>query len=757
MPWPPLKKLTPKNEPLTIIMLDLKDFFHLPQLDALVEQLVMDEAGLVVVAGAPPAPGEDFVPSGRPTFFRILMRHILAKRPGAADGPARALVVARNKDVIRLPRSLKRQVEWALVMPPYTYAGRIATAARRQAGVVVVDQLDAESTGAALEAAGRGRLVLAQLDTALCGAGVAFHLREMGVPDELLSHLRWVVTVQHVATLCPQCKHACQPDAARLAELGRRYPGVSLEGEFFHAPGCAACRQSGRLGSLAAYDVFYQPPGTVGCFERPSRLPLGEYLLHLAAAGHVSLDDVLNFHTAQLYRMYRLFASSEQSRIESGAALERKLAQLEAAHHVLEHRTEALISLQGISQSLVTATELDELAARICRCTRDLCGADRAILYFLQADDTVEILAVHAWDAGLLHQRLDAARVMGVGGSAAASAEPTPFNASPPGVAESLRLKAGLRVPLIAQHEVVGLMIVHTSHQAGFTPGQVAMLQAFANQAAVALQRAGLIEALRDKIAQLEAAQAELVQKERLERELELARQVQQRLLPLVFPLVPGFAFAARCQPARQVGGDFYDVISLDADRFGVVIADVSDKGMPAALFMALTRSLLLAEARRERSPRLVLTNVHRLLAELGQPNMFVTVFYGVVDVTRRQMTYTRAGHDRPLLLRNGLAQAMGGEGAFLGLLEADELHLSEEQVALERGDRLVLYTDGLVDSLSPAGRPFDLSRLIASLCSHADLPADELCATTLADLAAYQGAAEQYDDMTMLVVEVQA
>jgi sigma-B regulation protein RsbU (phosphoserine phosphatase) len=284
----------------------------------------------------------------------------------------------------------------------------------------------------------------------------------------------------------------------------------------------------------------------------------------------------------------------------------------------------------------------------------------------------------------------------------------------------------------------------------------VALLQTFANQAAVAIQRADLIDELRAKILQLEAAQAELVQKERMERELELARQVQQSVLPRIFPLMPGYTFGARNEPARQVGGDFYDVILLDADRFGLVIADVSDKGMPAALYMALTRSLLLAEARRERSPRAVLTNVNRLLLELGEPNMFVSVFYGVVEVSARRLTFTRAGHDRPLLLREGAVHPLKGTGAVLGFLEQDELHLSEEQVTLMPGDRLVLYTDGLTDVVAPDDQLFGLGRLQSLLLSYTGLLPDEICAATFADLLAYQATAEQFDDMTMLVVGVE-
>jgi serine phosphatase RsbU (regulator of sigma subunit) len=745
-------------------MLELKDFFHLPQVDALVEQLVADGPGLVVVAGldprplAAPAAAGGFLPSGRSTIFGILVRQILTARQAG-----RAIVVAETKDAVRIPKRLGRQVELALVKSPYTYADRVAEAARQRPELLVIDRLSAETAPAALEAAQSGLRVLSQLDTVFSGAGVARHLLELGVPRELLSGLTWVIAVQRLATLCPHCKQPELPDPAWLAELPLRYRAIASAGTFFRATGCANCNYTGRYGDVAAFDIFRAGADAAGVLEQPSLFPFAEYVLRLAALGHVPLDDAAQLEAEQLRRTYRLLTTSERALADANATLMRKLAELEAANRVLQQRTEALVSLQDIGHALITSTGLVDLATRVCRHARDLCGADRAILYFLRPDSTAEVLAASGWNPDLVHRRLDAAQVFGAdaAGSDHAGAEPTPFTDWPPGVparspdVEGAALRAGLRVPLIAQHEVVGLMIVHSTQKSRFAPGEVALLQAFANQAALAIQRTGLIEALHEKIVQLEAAQAELVKKERLERELELARQVQQSLLPRMFPLVPGYAFAARSEPARRVGGDFYDVILLDADRFGVVIADVSDKGMPAALFMALTRSLLLAEARRESSPRAVLANVHRLLLELGEPQMFVTVFYGVVDGTARRLTYARAGHDRPLLLRSGTAQPLGGEGTFLGYLEADELHLSEEQIDLAAGDRLVLYTDGLIDALAPDGRPFGLGRLVSLLQSHAELSPAELCAATFDDLVAYQGTADQYDDMTLLVVEV--
>jgi phosphoserine phosphatase RsbU/P len=336
---------------------------------------------------------------------------------------------------------------------------------------------------------------------------------------------------------------------------------------------------------------------------------------------------------------------------------------------------------------------------------------------------------------------------------------PQAYNRWPPGVPKPPEGKpaptifSGLRAPLLAQEQAVGAIIIHSTQKVRFTPGELALLQTIANQVAIAIQRARLVDELRDRLADLEAAQVELVKKERLERELELARQVQQSVLPHTFPRFPGFSFAAHNEPARQVGGDFYDVFALEGGRFGLVIGDVSDKGMPAALLMALTRSLLLAEARRETSPRRVLANVNRLLIELGSQRQFVSVFYGTVEIDSRKMVYARAGHDYPLLLRGPETLRLEGPGMVLGMMEDDELILEERRFQLLPGDRLVLYTDGLTDAENGEGAFYGVERLEALLQANARRPVETMCKKVFEELKHFQGGAEQFDDMTMVVI----
>jgi serine phosphatase RsbU (regulator of sigma subunit) len=735
-------------------MLKLSDFVHLPDLDDAMAQLIAGGPGLAVVAGLDPrpaAPGHrrnQFLPSGRTAIFRALVGEILEAAPAT-----RAAVVAEDPAIVRAPRGLRGRVTTLRVGQSQTYADQIAAALGRRPDLLVVDRLCAASAAAAAAAARRVR-VITQLDSVFRGPAVARHLRDLGVPGDQLDCLAWVVFVQRLAMLCPSCRRHAALDPAqldRLRQLGHE-PGPA----FFHAPGCDACGGAGRQGDVALFDVFRGPADPRGDAHQTSLLPIETYALRLAEQGYLSLGDVLHLDTDQLRRTYYLLSSGEQALGETNAALERKVAELNAANAVLQQRTAALLSLHDIGEALTASTDLSDLVARVCRHARELCGADRAILYLLREDESAEVLAVSGWNPALTHQQVNAHLVSGMG-----DGEPRPFRGWPPGIpprhadVEGAELRAGLRVPLVAEGRQVGLMIVHSTRKARFAPGEIALLRAVANQAAVSIQRAALIERLRANIAQLEAAQAMLVRQERLEREMELARQVQQSVLPHVFPDVPGYHFGACNQPARQVGGDFYDVFALDADHVGVVIADVSDKGMPAALYMALTRSLLYAEARRERSPRAALLNVNRLLRELGDPHMFVTVFYGVIALRARRLTYARAGHDYPLLLRDGAATPLGGSGMVLGMLESIHLGLTEEQLDLAPGDRLVLYTDGLTDVLNSAERRFGPDRLAELLRSHAALPPAALCDATFAALAAYQADVEQYDDMTILAVEV--
>jgi sigma-B regulation protein RsbU (phosphoserine phosphatase) len=254
---------------------------------------------------------------------------------------------------------------------------------------------------------------------------------------------------------------------------------------------------------------------------------------------------------------------------------------------------------------------------------------------------------------------------------------------------------------------------------------------------------------------ELQAAQAALVEKERLEHELELARDLQQSILPKVFPRLPGFSCAARNRPARMVGGDFYDAIPLSADRVGLVIADVSGKGMAAALYMALARSLIRAEAHRSASPRQVLLRFHRLLLEMGHAEMFITVFYGILDPQNRTLCYARAGHDYPLLLRPATGECLRLESPGMLLGYEEDVHLSEMTLELQPGDALVLYSDGITDVRSPADETIGAARL-RELVATADRPtAEGLCDRIMDYATAFQGTAGQYDDMTLLIAQV--
>ncbi len=260
---------------------------------------------------------------------------------------------------------------------------------------------------------------------------------------------------------------------------------------------------------------------------------------------------------------------------------------------------------------------------------------------------------------------------------------------------------------------------------------------------------------LREAYRELQAAQEELVEKERLERELEIAATVQRTLLPGTLPEYPDYHLAAYLKPARQVGGDFYDAFELDDDHVALVLADVADKSVQAALFMAVARTLFMVEGRRILSPASVALAVHRSVIDVApSADIFITAFYGVLDRPSGRLTYVTAGHERPLVARPGEGVfSLNGRGRFLGMIE--KLQLEEYEVRLKAGDRLILFSDGVPDAMNESGMQYGRERLMTFLDNHQQLSAREMVEMLATDVAQWCGDAPDFDDLTLLVLEV--
>lgn len=770
-------------------MLTLNDFLHLPQLDPLLERILGQESGLVVISGPDARPQPDtrtpaglggqasgggyLIPgSGREPLLRVLLDGLLDRRP-----KANALVVSTNPKSFHLPKRLKKQAETLAVESESGYAAALARALAIRPALIALEKLDGESLLLALSAARKGALVLAGLDSVFYGPDAAQHLQELAGSSSL-DGLAWIISVQRMPALCPSCRQRMeadpdlqarlQPHLERLVALpgAHAQPGMQPAGlirEFCQrSGGCPACQMSGYSGEALVFDIYAHEPQSHPD-RRRSLLPMLSYTAGLAAAGRIDALEALELPQRLFQRTFLALQDSERRLASARSGLGRRRAELEAAQRVLEQRTRSLVTFQEIGQALTGGEALEELAQRVCKRASELCGAEQAVLYYLrrQAGNlAAQVLAATGWEANAAggYTTLDALPLR------PGSEAPLPYREPPPGLRLPLpspaapaaaKITCGIAIPLLAQGVPVGMMIVQSAHKNVFSPSESAMLETYAHQAALALQRSALVEELRARVVELEAAHAGLAQKERLERELELARQVQQALLPVDFPAIQGFQAAAGCLPARQVGGDFYDLFILDDDHFGLAIADVSDKGMPAALYMALTRSLLRAEAARSRSPAGVLQRVNRLLQELGRPELFVTIFYGVIQRSTLHLAYARAGHDRPLLLRGKALRELDGDGIPLGLFLEPEFRLEELSLQLEPGDRLLLYTDGLCDALDPNGQDFGRPRLLSLLQAAAGLEPHALCHEVLERIGDFQAGAEQYDDITLVALRV--
>jgi serine phosphatase RsbU (regulator of sigma subunit) len=246
---------------------------------------------------------------------------------------------------------------------------------------------------------------------------------------------------------------------------------------------------------------------------------------------------------------------------------------------------------------------------------------------------------------------------------------------------------------------------------------------------------------------------AQTLAQKRVARELAAAARIQASFLPESLPDPPGWQLSAVLQPARETSGDFYDVIPLDNERLGIVVADVVDKGMGAALYMALCRTLIRTyAAEHEKRPELVFGATNRRILMDAQAGLFVTAFFGILEPEAGTITYCNAGHNPPYLLRakDGTAQALPPTGIALGVLE--DWAWKQETVQLDQGDLLLVYTDGVVEAKDPRGEFFGAQRLVEAARSNLDRPAQEIQDALLGELRTFAGGAPQFDDITLML-----
>jgi sigma-B regulation protein RsbU (phosphoserine phosphatase) len=418
----------------------------------------------------------------------------------------------------------------------------------------------------------------------------------------------------------------------------------------------------------------------------------------------------------------------------------------------------ASAALLQVAQAVVTLNDLDEILGSIIRIMPILVGVHRVALYRW---DTERETFVTSQDFGFSEGEetsltdtqfksgsfpvLDSARVGNriMTYSIQSKASPNSWLRIDPQVHDESEVVTADRlliaVPLSIKNDFFGVMLIEEAKNGRrFRSRRLEIINGIAQQAALAIQN--------------DLLQQEMVVRERLETEVQLARQIQQTFIPQFLPTYDSWQLAARWRTARQVGGDFYDVIELAENKLGLFIADVADKGMPAALFMALTRTLIHAAVNETSSPAEALRRVNDQLLPDTQQGMFVTAVYGVLDTESGNFTYVNAGHNPPLWLKaNGQIEKLTRTGVALGVMEQPTMN--ERTISLRAGEVLLLYTDGVTETFSPDGELFGDVRLMDAVISTPRASADDILMTVEARLNEFSDPLPPEDDLTMLAV----
>jgi sigma-B regulation protein RsbU (phosphoserine phosphatase) len=314
----------------------------------------------------------------------------------------------------------------------------------------------------------------------------------------------------------------------------------------------------------------------------------------------------------------------------------------------------------------------------------------------------------------------------------------------PPEAHDLVPLESMMLMPLKIRDRLVGVFAVVNKRTQGqsFTEADMGLLQALADQAAVTVNIVQLYD--------------ELTEKQRMESELQIAKDFQSLLLPHEMPQLLRFQIATHCSPALEMGGDFYDFIHVDENHLGIVIADVSGKGIPGALIMATVRSALRADAPGRLSPAQVLRVINQRVYEDTRENVFITMTYAILDLRSNVLRFARAGHEPVIACPEGNARPVlyTPEGIALGLIEGEMFDVIEEKsLDLSRTDLVVLYTDGVIEAMNAAGEEYGQDRFLNLLQAKSVPSAQEVIQMILGDINDFTHGIPQHDDITLVAI----
>lgn len=311
-----------------------------------------------------------------------------------------------------------------------------------------------------------------------------------------------------------------------------------------------------------------------------------------------------------------------------------------------------------------------------------------------------------------------------------------------------LEVRSVIVVPILFRDRNIGVLaIVNPSDGGSFGETDLSLAQSLSEQAGLAIHNLDLM--------------ASQIEKNKMDSDLGLAHEIQSMLLPKEFPGIANLQMATIYQPAQKVGGDLYDVFSIDENRVGIAIADVSGKGIPASLLMAICQSNLRHFARHVESPARVLSELNEVMVGETRPEMFVTIIYAVIDMKAHELVYARGGHELPIIVHSeseGRArhEFLESEGMALGMVsnEIFDMAIRDRTIPFNPGDILALYTDGVTEAVNPDGIEFGNTRLAEVVSTLHNRDSDALVQGILDRITLFSGNAGQMDDLTVLIAK---